>query len=104
MTLRQATDSYEAGLFRAVVEHESTLIQHASTTETLWIYSMGKRFQVRAITTTVDSANAFMDKHPETALIASYGPFHIIANMYAGEKDTPANRSGFAPFPSPSPR
>ena len=95
MTLRQATDSYEAGLFRAVVEHESTLIQHASTTETLWIYSMGKRFQVRAITTTVDSATHSWTNIQKLALIASYGPFHIIANVYAGEKDTPANRSGF---------
>lgn len=84
MTLRQETDAYEAKLFRAGVSHDKTLIQHASTTEELWIYSMGKRFRVRAITTTVDSANTFMEKHPDTALIACYGPFNIIANTYEG--------------------
>ncbi|HWF62917.1 MAG TPA: hypothetical protein VN666_21775 [Nitrospira sp.] len=65
------------------------LIQHASAKdgETLWIYAMGKRFQVRAITTTVNSANEFMDKHEETALIACFGPFNIIANKYEGVRD-----------------
>jgi hypothetical protein len=85
-SLRRDTDAYEAMLFRAGVSHNSTLIQHASTSEVLWIHSMGKRFQVRAITTTVESANEFMEKHPDTALIACYGQFNIIANTYEGVK------------------
>lgn len=52
--------------------------------EELWVYSMGKRFMVRAITTTDAEANAFMESHPETALIACFGPFDIIANQYEG--------------------
>jgi hypothetical protein len=52
--------------------------------EQLWIYSMGKRFLVRAITDTVDEANHFMERHDETALIACFGPFNIIANKYEG--------------------
>jgi hypothetical protein len=80
MTLRQETDRYEAMLYRQGM-------QHSSTTEVLWIYSMGKRFQVRAITTSDELSNAFMEKHPDTALIACYGPFQIIANVYEGQRD-----------------
>ncbi len=50
----------------------------------LWVYSMRKRFQVRCITTSDEEANAFMESHPDTGLIAQYGPFRIIANLYAG--------------------
>ena len=78
--LKRATDAFETAQWREG-------IQHASTTETLWIYSMGKRFKVRAITTNDDLSNRFMDSHPDTALIALYGPFQIIANCYQGEKD-----------------
>jgi hypothetical protein len=28
-----------------------------------------------------------MERHPDTALIASFGPFNLIANKYAGVKD-----------------
>ena len=52
--------------------------------EELWIYSMGKRFQVRAITTTIEEANSYMERHDETALIACFGPFNVIANKYEG--------------------
>lgn len=52
--------------------------------EILWIYSMGKRFQVRAIFTNDDSANNYMRQHEETACIACFGPFVIIANKYEG--------------------
>jgi hypothetical protein len=60
---------------------------HASTTEILWIYSMGKRFRVRAITTSDEQSNTFMNSHTDTAIIACYGPFQLIANLYAGERD-----------------
>jgi len=61
-------------------------MKHASLPdgELLWIHSIGKRFQVRCITTEVDEANDFMERHPDTALIACYGPFNIIANVYEG--------------------
>lgn len=52
----------------------------------IWAYSMCKRFRIRAITTTDDEANDFMANHQETALIACFGPFNIIANKYEGEK------------------
>jgi hypothetical protein len=55
--------------------------------EQLWVYSMGKRFRVRAITDSVDEANEFMERHSETALIACFGQFNVIANCYEGVKD-----------------
>jgi hypothetical protein len=58
----------------------------AKDSEILWIYSMGKRFQVRCITDSVDEANVYMERNTETALIACFGPFNIIANQYAGIK------------------
>lgn len=57
---------------------------HTAKNEEVWIYSMGKRFLIRAITTTEQEANSFMEKHDETALIACFGPFNIIANKYEG--------------------
>jgi hypothetical protein len=47
---------------------------------------MGKRFQVRAITTTTEEANAYMERTPEAALIACFGEFNVIANQYEGVK------------------
>lgn len=55
--------------------------------EHLWIYSMGKRFRVRAVTTTVDEANDFMENHRDTALIACFGEFNLIANSYEGIRE-----------------
>lgn len=55
--------------------------------EEVWIYSMGKRFMLRAIADTVAEANTFMESHTETALIACFGPFNLIANKYEGVKD-----------------
>jgi hypothetical protein len=52
--------------------------------EELWIFSMGKRFRVRGIFTTDAEANEYMKRNPETALIACFGPFSIVANQYAG--------------------
>jgi hypothetical protein len=66
---------------------EPGALMHASTEEVLWIYSMGKRFQVRAITTSDEQSNAFMNSHRDTALIACYGPFQIIANVYQGVRE-----------------
>lgn len=62
------------------------MTHQAKQGEILWIYSMGKRFQVRAITTTVEEANIYMENHKSTALIACFGPFCVIADQYAGEK------------------
>lgn len=60
-------------------------MQHiAKEQDELWIYSMGKRFRVRAIFDTVDAANQFMESHPDATLIACFGPFNVIANTYAG--------------------
>lgn len=63
------------------------MIHTAKAGDELWIYSMGKRFQVRAITDSDTEANSFMEHHNETALIACFGPFNIIANKYEGVID-----------------
>ena len=60
----------------------------AKQDEQLWVFSMGKRFRVRAITDSMDEANGFMERHNETALIACFGPFNVIANCYEGIRDT----------------
>ncbi len=62
------------------------MIHIAKEHEELWIFSMGKRFRVRAITDSVDEANQYMERHSETALIACFGPFNVIANQYEGVK------------------
>jgi len=54
--------------------------------EVLWLYSMGKRFQVTAIFTTDAEANAHMEKHDSQAVIAAFGPFIVLANKYEGVK------------------
>jgi hypothetical protein len=59
----------------------------AASDEFLWVYSMGKRFRVRAMTTDEDLSNAYMEKHRDTGLIACFGPFQIIANLYDGVTD-----------------
>jgi hypothetical protein len=62
--------------------------QHiAREQDQLWVFSMGKRFLVRAIFTTTEQANEYMEKHSDTALIACFGPFNVIANQYAGVKE-----------------
>lgn len=66
----------------------------ASNRDKLWVYSMGKRFLVRAVTDTTEEANAYMEQHPETALIACFGPLNIIANKYEGERDPAGGREG----------
>ncbi len=53
--------------------------------EILWLCSMGKKFRVTAIFTTDQAANEHMRKHDDQACIASFGPFVILANKYAGE-------------------
>jgi hypothetical protein len=61
------------------------MMHTAKDGDNLWIYSMGKRFRVRAISDSDAQVNAFMEKHNETALIACFGPFNIVANKYEGE-------------------
>lgn len=60
------------------------MTHQTSTDEQLWIFSMGKRFRVRAIATSDDEANEFMESHRDTGLIACFGPFNVIADLYAG--------------------
>ena len=63
------------------------MIYAAKSHEQLWVYSMGKRFMVCAIADTIEEANTFMERHSDTALIACFGPFNVIANQYAGVKE-----------------
>ncbi len=66
------------------------MIHSATKDEHVWVYSMGKRFRIRAIANTDAEANDYMEGHRDTALIACFGPFNIIANCYEGirEEDT----------------
>lgn len=63
------------------------MIHTGKKDEQLWVCSMGKRFAVRAITDNDGEANAFMERHTDTALIACFGPFCIIAEVNAGVRD-----------------
>lgn len=54
----------------------------AKKDENVLIHSMGKKFRIRAMFDNVEAANEFMGKHPDTGVIASFGPIHIIANLY----------------------
>ena len=65
------------------------MIHIAKPHEELWVFSMGKRFMVRAISDSESEANKYMENHTDTALIACFGPFNVIANQYAGIKDKP---------------
>jgi hypothetical protein len=58
----------------------------AKPNEMVWIFSMGKRFRVRAIADTDAEANSYMERHPDTGLIACLGSLCIIANLYEGVK------------------
>ena len=59
--------------------------------QTIWLYSMGKRFELRAIAQTVDEANSYCRKDDIAAVIAEFGTgdnqLIFIANKYAGVKD-----------------
>ena len=65
------------------------MIHQAKPDEHLWVHSMGKRFRVRAVTTSDEESNTFMERHPDTGVIACFGPFQITANFYEG---LPTNR------------
>lgn len=50
--------------------------------EQVWIFSMGKRFALTAITDNNAEANAYMEKHDNDAVIACFGSLVFIANKY----------------------
>ncbi len=55
--------------------------------QTIWLHSMGKRFQLMAVAKTVDAANDYCTKHDKAAVIAEFGDLVFIANKYAGVRD-----------------
>lgn len=60
-------------------------MQHKATdSEHLWIYSMGKRFRVRHVSTSAEEANRFCEKTRDVGVIAKIGPFIFVANLYEG--------------------
>lgn len=66
---------------------EVQAVKHfAKPHEQLWIYSMGKRFRVRAMFTDDLAANAYMARNRDTGAIAAFGPFVVVANLYEGVK------------------
>lgn len=73
------------------------MTHQAKDSEQLYVFSMGKRFRVRAIATSDDEANGFMLTHADTGLIACFGPFNVIADLYTGVRergaDIPAHRA-----------
>lgn len=48
----------------------------------LYIYSMGKRFRVTAIFHDDDSANRFMERNRDSAVIAAIDPYIFIADKH----------------------
>ena len=50
--------------------------------EKLWIYSMHKRFQVRAIFATDAETNAYLERHANTGVIASVAGCIFVADLY----------------------
>ncbi len=56
----------------------------AKKDEKLWVYSMGKRFQITAIFTDLDESNAYMAmaNHRDESVIACFGPFIFLADRY----------------------
>ena len=56
----------------------------AKPNEHLWLYSMGKKFQVQGIFDSDEAANAYCERHDDAAVIACFGPFVVVANKYAG--------------------
>jgi hypothetical protein len=51
---------------------------------TIWVYSMGKRFQLMAVATTDAAANDFCKKHADAAVIAELDGLVFIANRFEG--------------------
>lgn len=58
---------------------------YKSNNETIWLHSMGKRFQLVAVATSNDAANEFCEKHDRCGVIACFDGLVFIANLYAGE-------------------
>lgn len=48
----------------------------------LQIFSMGKRLRVTAIFHSDAEANAYMEKHPDEGVLASFDPYVFLANMH----------------------
>lgn len=63
------------------------MIHVAKESEQLWVFSMGKRFMVRVIADNDAEANTYMERHPDTGLIACFGPLCIVANLYTGVRE-----------------
>lgn len=57
-------------------------MNYASGKEELYIYSMNKRLKIIAIADDVESANSYMEKHDNAAVIACFGPFILMADKY----------------------
>ena len=57
----------------------------ASTHQAFLVRSMGKVFRVTAIFHDDKEANAYMEKNPDEAVMACFGPYILIANKYKEE-------------------
>jgi hypothetical protein len=62
------------------------MIHKATKDEKLLFRSMGKSFAITAIATTDEEANEHMRKHDDDAVIASFGPFVLMANKHDAGK------------------
>lgn len=51
-------------------------------TESLYLRSMGKLLRITAIFESDAEANAYMEKHRDEGLIAEFGKYRFIANLY----------------------
>jgi hypothetical protein len=58
-------------------------MRHITTdTENLYVRSMGKLLRVVAMFDNDDDANKYMENHDETAVVACFGSFVLLANKY----------------------
>ncbi len=50
--------------------------------EMLYVRSMGKLLRVTAIASTIEAANNYMENHRDEGLVAEFGCFCLMANLY----------------------
>lgn len=58
------------------------MVRKFTSTEHVYIRSMGKLLRITAIATSDDEANSFMSKNDEAAVVADCGGFVFMADRY----------------------
>lgn len=53
----------------------------------LYVQTMGKQLRVTALFASDDEANDYMERHRDEGVVACFGPFVILANLYDKGED-----------------